>query len=67
MLAPVLVDARPGRAHAAWLASTAEMRRPVGLAPAGEWRQDGITWTPQTSLYAWVAAEKATTIRATHC
>ena len=48
----------------AWLASAEAMRRPVGLAPAGEWRQDGITWTPQTSLYAWVAAEQGDDDRA---
>jgi glucoamylase len=56
LLAPFWSTPAPG-AHAAWLASAVEMRRPLGLAPAGEWRQDGITWTPQTSLYAWVAAE----------
>ncbi len=50
--------------RAAWLASADEMRRPVGLAPAGEWRQDGVTWTPQTSLYAWVAAEQGDDDRA---
>ncbi|KMM47007.1 glycoside hydrolase family 15 [Cellulomonas sp. A375-1] len=50
--------------RAAWLASAEAMRRPVGLAPAGEWRQDGVTWTPQTSLYAWVAAEQGDHARA---
>ncbi|MBT0993134.1 glycoside hydrolase family 15 [Cellulomonas sp. DKR-3] len=56
VLAPFWGTPAPG-AHDAWLASAVEMRRPLGLAPAGEWRDDGITWTPQTSLYAWVAAE----------
>ena len=33
------------------------MARPAGgLAPGEGWKQDGISWTPQTSLYAWVAA-----------
>jgi GH15 family glucan-1,4-alpha-glucosidase len=42
----------------AWLASTDTMARPAGgLAPGAGWRQDGISWTPQTSLYALTAAE----------
>lgn len=41
----------------AWLASAAAMARPAGgLAPGAGWRQDGISWTPQTSLYALTAA-----------
>lgn len=48
----------------AWVASTLEMARPFGLAPAGEWRRDGLTWTPQTALYAWVAAENGDDERA---
>lgn len=56
LLAPFWSQPAPG-ALEAWRASAVEMRRPLGLAPAGEWRQDGITWTPQTSLFAWVAAE----------
>jgi GH15 family glucan-1,4-alpha-glucosidase len=33
------------------------MARPAGgLAPGAGWRQDGISWTPQTSLYALTAA-----------
>jgi GH15 family glucan-1,4-alpha-glucosidase len=42
----------------AWQASAAAMARPAGgLAPGAGWKQDGISWTPQTSLYALVAAE----------
>lgn len=42
----------------AWLASADTMARPAGgLAPGAGWRQDGISWTPQTSLYALTAAE----------
>jgi GH15 family glucan-1,4-alpha-glucosidase len=42
----------------AWLASAATMARPAGgLAPGAGWKRDGISWTPQTSLYAFVAAE----------
>jgi GH15 family glucan-1,4-alpha-glucosidase len=41
----------------AWTASAAAMARPAGgLAPGAGWRQDGISWTPQTSLYALTAA-----------
>ncbi|SDS17914.1 hypothetical protein SAMN04489860_0977 [Paraoerskovia marina] len=41
----------------AWVASVDEMRRPAGgLAPGGGWKNDGISWTPQTSLYALTAA-----------
>ena len=40
-----------------WSASAAAMARPAGgLAPGAGWRQDGISWTPQTSLYALTAA-----------
>ncbi|GEA81549.1 glycoside hydrolase family 15 [Cellulomonas uda] len=48
----------------AWLRSITEMSRPLGVAPAGEWRRDGVTWTPQTTLYAWVAAENGEDERA---
>lgn len=41
----------------AWLASADAMARPAGgLAPGAGWKQDGISWTPQTSLYALAAA-----------
>lgn len=41
----------------AWRASAGAMARPAGgLAPGAGWRQDGISWTPQTSLYALTAA-----------
>lgn len=57
LLAPFLQRPAPG-AHDAWLASAPAMLRPAsGLAPGAGWRDDGVSWTPQTSLYAWVAAE----------
>lgn len=41
----------------AWRRSIASMTRPAGgLAPGGDWRQDGISWTPQTALYALAGA-----------
>lgn len=34
-----------------------DMARPAGgLAPGAGWKQDGISWTPETSLFALVAA-----------
>jgi GH15 family glucan-1,4-alpha-glucosidase len=41
----------------AWVASADAMSRPAGgVAPGAGWKQDGISWTPQTSLYALAAA-----------
>jgi hypothetical protein len=55
---PPFTPAAPGGATAAWDSSVTEMLRPAGgLAPGSSWRRDGISWTPQTTLYAWVAAE----------
>ncbi|WP_199737827.1 glycoside hydrolase family 15 [Cellulomonas sp. PhB150] len=46
-------------AQLTWRSSAGAMRRPAGgLAPGAAWRDDGISWTPQTTLYAWVAAEQ---------
>ncbi|MBD5786655.1 glycoside hydrolase family 15 [Cellulosimicrobium terreum] len=44
-------------ADVAWHTSITEMLRPAGgLAPGAGWRDDGISWTPQTTLYALAAA-----------
>ncbi|KQT02217.1 hypothetical protein [Cellulomonas sp. Leaf395] len=57
LLPPFLSSAVPG-VEEAWRASATTMVRPAnGLAPGAGWRDDGVSWTPQTSLYAWVAAE----------
>ncbi|TNU73306.1 glycoside hydrolase family 15 [Miniimonas arenae] len=41
----------------AWRASLTALARPAGgLAPGAAWRQDGVSWTPQTSLFALTAA-----------
>ncbi|WP_158609663.1 glycoside hydrolase family 15 [Cellulomonas triticagri] len=49
-------------ATAAWLASADAMARPAGgVAPGAAWKQDGISWTPQTSLYALTAAANGRT------
>lgn len=58
VLAPFWASPAPGGADA-WRASVPSMLRPAaGLAPGGGWRRDGVSWTPQTTLYAWVAAEQ---------
>ncbi|SJM49560.1 glycoside hydrolase 15-related [Actinomycetales bacterium JB111] len=55
---PPFTPAAPDGALTAWEGSATEMLRPAGgLAPGSSWRRDGISWTPQTTLYAWVAAE----------
>jgi glucoamylase len=42
---------------AAWRAAATRMARPAGgLAPGVGWKNDGVSWTPQTSLFAWTAA-----------
>lgn len=41
----------------AWRASADAMARPAGgLAPGAGWKEDGISWTPQTALYGLTAA-----------
>ncbi len=53
---PFVSESLPGAAEA-WYESRAAMARPAsGLAPGGSWRNDGISWTPTTSVYALVAA-----------
>jgi glucoamylase len=42
---------------AAWRTAATQMARPGGgLAPGVGWRDDGVSWTPQTALFAWTAA-----------
>jgi hypothetical protein len=44
-------------AETAWSRATRVMRRPGGgLAPGEGWKQDGISWTPETALFALSAA-----------
>lgn len=57
MLLPPFLAEAPAGAEAAWLASVAEMTRPAGgVAPGAGWKRDGISWTPETTLYALAAA-----------
>jgi GH15 family glucan-1,4-alpha-glucosidase len=42
---------------AAWAAAARAMARPAGgLAPGVAWRQDGVSWTPTTAMFALTAA-----------
>lgn len=55
LLPPFQPTAVPG-ALRAWRASADAMARPAGgLAPGTGWKDDGISWTPQTSLYGLTA------------
>lgn len=41
----------------AWQAAARSMTRPAGgLAPGAAWKQDGVSWTPTTALFALTAA-----------
>jgi GH15 family glucan-1,4-alpha-glucosidase len=41
----------------AWRRAREAMRRPAGgLAPGAGWKNDGISWTPETALFALTAA-----------
>ncbi len=58
VLPPFVSPALDGAVEA-WEASVVDMLRPAGgLAPGGSWREDGISWTPETALYALAAAHQ---------
>jgi GH15 family glucan-1,4-alpha-glucosidase len=51
----------------AWQEAQRELRRPAGgLAPGATWRDDGVSWTPQTALFALSAAGSGRSTVATH-
>ena len=57
VLLPPFADRVDADALAAFRASVPLMARPAGgLAPGERWKTDGVSWTPQTSLYAYVSA-----------
>lgn len=60
LLPPFQDRALPG-ARKAWRESLARQYVPAsgGYAPGAGWKDDGISWTPETTLHAWVAAEWA--------
>ena len=51
----------------AWQGSVAPMLRPAGgLAPGAGWREQNLSWTPETALYALAAASIGDDERARH-
>jgi len=57
LLPPFVPEPLPG-AEQAWARTLRTLRQPAGgLSPGEGWRNDGVSWTPQTTLFAWVAAE----------
>jgi len=65
LLPPFTAETLPG-AEEAWLLSAEEMARPAGgVAPGAGWKRDGISWTPETTLYAVTAAHNGHPRRAT--
>lgn len=58
VLPPFIAEPLDGAVDA-WEASVPAMLRPAGgLAPGGSWRNDGISWTPETAIYALAAAHQ---------
>lgn len=52
LLPPFQPDALPGATAARDAAVHSLRRRAGGLAPGADWKQDGISWTPETALFA---------------
>ena len=51
----------------AWMGYQSDALRPAGgLAPGAGWKQDGISWTPETALVAYTAAMSGRRERAEH-
>jgi glucoamylase len=56
-LMPPFAQSPTPEAVEAWMRYQSEALRPAGgLAPGAEWKQDGISWTPETALVAYTAA-----------
>src|SRR5690606_18511692 len=52
LLPPYLDAAVPGAEDAFDEARTSMARAAGGLAPGAGWKQDGISWTPETAIFA---------------
>ncbi len=51
----------------AWTAAQHDLLRPAGgLAPGARWRADGISWTPETAVFALTAAASGDRATAEH-
>jgi glucoamylase len=56
-LLPPFRDQVDGAVLAAWQRAQRELRRPAGgLAPGAGWKADGVSWTPETAVFALTAA-----------
>ncbi len=56
-LLPPFTQAPLRDAIPAWASAPARMVRPAGgVAPGQDWKQDGVSWTPETALFALTAA-----------
>ena len=63
---PYAVYAPSAPVRAALDRAEAALQRPAGgLAPGEDWRADGVSWTPQTALFALVHAQDGDVERAT--
>jgi glucoamylase len=66
VLPPFVAEALPG-AQAALDAAVPRMLRPSGgIAPGSGWKQDGISWTPETALLGLAAASRGDAEGAEH-
>ena len=56
-LMPPFADSARADVYRAWMSAGQEMRQPAGgLSPGVGWKKDGISWTPETALFALAAA-----------
>ncbi len=61
-LMPPFADSAPADVHQAWVSAGQEMRQPAGgLSPGVGWKKDGISWSPETALFALAAAASGET------
>jgi GH15 family glucan-1,4-alpha-glucosidase len=66
-LMPPFAPSPPAPVVDAWLRYQSAALRPAGgLAPGSQWKQDGISWTPETALVAYTAAKTGRTALAEH-
>ena len=66
LMPPFDADPLPG-VREAWLGYQQGATRPGGgLAPGTDWKQDGVSWTPEVALVAYAAAADGQTDLATH-
>ena len=64
-LLPPFTDAVDPGVLDAWRQAAQTMLRPAGgLAPGAAWKDDGISWTPETALFALTAASTGGSTRA---